>query len=210
MKDNAKTIIFSIILGLICSIMLTAASLLTAPYRTANEKAEMVRNYLAVLEVPVDEKATAQTLLDVFDKNVKMREIGNLTFYEYVPEGSAAGKLLAVAVPFSGPGLWAQIKGVIAFEPDLSTIRGIRFYQQEETPGLGGEIGSAWFQKQFKGKSIVSSDGNAGFSILKPGGSSDNNSVDGIAGATLTADRVQVMLDKLAKDVWKERDSYGR
>ena len=93
---------------------------------------------------------------------------------------------MAVAVPFSGPGLWGGIEGVMALEPDLVTIRGVRFYKQEETPGLGGEIGSDTFQNQFAGKRMISPEGVAGFRIVKPGTGADVNSVDGISGATLT------------------------
>ena len=65
-----------------------------------------------------------------------------------------------MAVPFSGSGVWGPIEGVLALEPDMQTIRGVRFYKQEETPGLGGEIASDWFQAQFKGKTLVSAAGD--------------------------------------------------
>lgn len=205
MRDNMRTIVFATVLAVVCSVVLTATSLLTRPYREANEEAEEVLNFLSVLEVPVDDKWDSKTLLKVFNKNVRISEVGDLTIYENISE---SGTPSVVAVLFSGPGLWAPIKGILSLDPDLLTIRGIRFYQQEETPGLGGEIGSDWFQDQFRGKEIVSETGEPGFNILKPGNKKDKNSVDGISGATMTSDRVQTILDSLARKLWEERSSY--
>jgi Na+-transporting NADH:ubiquinone oxidoreductase subunit C len=207
-KEQSRTLVFAGVLGLICAGLLAGISQYTAPYRQANEKAEEVRNYLAALGVPVPAEANAQELLRVFEKNVKEISLGELPAYEYIPESGAARAALAVAVPFSGVGLWGPVKGVLALEPDLRTIREIRFYQQEETPGLGGEIGAEWFRRQFEGKQIVSSAGEPGFRILKPGSPADANAVDGITGATMTSQRVQNIVDDLAKRVWKERERY--
>ena len=80
----------------------------------------------------------------------------------------------------------------------------MRFYQQEETPGLGGEIGSRWFQEQFEGKSIADAAGNPGFRIVKPGRPAGENAVEGISGATMTSDRVAAMLDRLGKAIAEE------
>ena len=206
-KDNARTIVFAVVLGIVCSATLAVASVFTAPFRKSNEEAEKVKNFLSVLDVPVNKKADSKTLLDTFKKNVRVLKSGDLTLYENVPENSAA-KPSVIAIPFAGAGLWAPIEGVISFKPDLLTISGISFYKQDETPGLGGEIGSNWFQEQFKGKKIVSESGKPGFRIIKPGGKTDINSVDGISGATMTSDRVQKILDDLAKTVWEERKNY--
>ncbi len=204
-KDNVRTVVFAVVLGIVCSATLAVASTFLSPYRKANEEAEKVRNYLAVLDIPIDEKWDSKTLLDVYKKEVHTQKLGDFTLYE---TNSSSGGI--IAVPFSGPGLWAPVEGVISFESDLKTIHGIRFYKQEETPGLGGEIGSLWFQKQFKGKKIVSKNGKPGFHIVKPGTPADSNAVDGITGATMTSERVQTMLDSLAKKLWKERDTYVR
>ena len=87
----------------------------------------------------------------------------------------------------------------------MVTIRGIRFYKQEETPGLGGEIGASWFQDQFKGKKIVSPSGEYGFSINKPGSGTGSNQVDGITGATMTSERVGIMIDNILKILGEEQ-----
>ena len=123
MRDNLRTLVFAGALALICSLLLAATSLLTAPYRLANEEAEEKKNFLAALEVPVAENAGAETLLKVFDENIRVTTLGDIDLYEYAPPGSETA--VAVAVPFSGPGLWAPVRGVLALEPDLRTIRGM-------------------------------------------------------------------------------------
>lgn len=209
MKDSTHTLIFATVLGLVCSILLAGTSRFTAPYARANEKAEEVRNFLRALGVPFEPEAGSKALLDIFEKNVRVSQLGDLPIYRYIPASSGSDQPLAIAVPLSGPGLWGPIRAVVAFEPDMVTIRGVRFYKQEETPGLGGEIGSEWFQKQFTGKRIVSTAGTPGFRIVKPGERSDTNSVDGITGATMTSDRVQEMINGLAKRLAKEAQNSG-
>jgi len=207
-NTNLKTIVFATVLGLICSLSLVLVNIQTKPLREANERAEELRNYLFALEVPVSPDAGAEELLEIFDKSIRIKEVGSLTFYEYYSEEGSSNSPTAIAVPLSGPGLWGRIDGVLAMEPDLKTIRAVRFFKQTETPGLGGEIGAEWFQSQFTGKSILSSSGTPGFRIGKPGEARDENSVDGISGATMTSDMVEDILAELMNMVWKARSEY--
>jgi Na+-transporting NADH:ubiquinone oxidoreductase subunit C len=201
--NTVQTLTFATVLGVTCSVLLVGASRFTEPYRKANEKAEEVRNFLAALEAPVPEGATAADLLAIFEASVRKEARDGLTLYAYVPAG--AEEAVALAVPFSGAGVWGPIEGVLALEPDQTTIRGVRFYKQEETPGLGGEIASDWFQEQFRGRKIVSASGTPGFRVRKPGTLSDDNVVDAITGATMTSDRVESMLDGLARRLRGEK-----
>ena len=208
MKDNPRIILFTAVLAVICSLLLAGSTLFTAPYRQANERAEELRNFLAVLGAPVQELRESQGLLALFNRDVRVKSLGPLTLYEYYPDSGGGAKPLAVAIPFTGMGLWGVIKGVLALEPDLRTIKAISFYQQEETPGLGGEIASGWFRKQFQNKLLFSADGQAGLRVIKPGGQAGPSEVDGISGATMTSQRVELMLDNLAKSIAEERDAY--
>ena len=208
MKDNTRIILFTVVLAVICSLLLAGSTIFTAPYRQANEKAEEVRTFLSVLGAPVQGVSDSRELLAIFNREVRVKTLGSLTLYEYLPESGKSDKPAAVAVPFKGMGLWGPIKGVLALQSDLRTIKTISFYQQEETPGLGGEIGADWFRKQFENKQILSADGQAGFRVLKPGGQPGPTEVDGISGATMTSQRVGLMLDNLAKSIAEERKQY--
>lgn len=204
MKDSLHTLIYSAVLGLVCATLLTTAATITEPYQKKNAEAEKKRNILAVLAVPFDEKASPQELVELFEKNVRKVNIGELEAFTYTPD--SGGKV--TAVPFAGPGLWGPIKGFLALEEDMRTIVGVTFHEQEETPGLGGEITSDWFRGQFKGRRIVDDDGKPGI-IIRIGSAARVNEVDGITGATMTCDKVQDMLNEVIEKIVKEQNGHG-
>jgi len=123
--------------------------------------------------------------------------------YVYAPAESG-GKVLAVAIPFAGQGLWGPIRGFLALEPDLTTIRGFRIFQQEETPGLGGEIQSAEFGSQFRGKAIRDASGQPGLWVRRKGKAAGANELDGITGATMTCDKLTGILNAAVREIPKE------
>jgi len=111
------------------------------------------------------------------------------------------GKII-YAIHISGKGLWSTIKGYLALEDLVSPsgkkmqdITGITFYEQKETPGLGGDIVKPFFTSRFVGKSMF--DGTVQpLEIVKAGEPTPGNStVDGITGATLTCNGVQKLIN---------------
>lgn len=100
-------------------------------------------------------------------------------------------------VPVRGKGLWGPIWGYIAFEPDLNTISGAIYDHQGETPGLGAEINTDWFEAYFKGKEIFNEEGEFVSVKVVKGQETDNNphAVDAISGGTITSDGVDAMLE---------------
>ena len=64
--------------------------------------------------------------------------------------------------------------------------------------------------KAIQRKEILSADGKPGFEITKPVKASGPNEVNGITGTTMTSERVQAIIDELAKKIWKVRDKYVR
>ena len=107
-------------------------------------------------------------------------------------------------IPLYGAGLWDAIWGYVALDGDKNTIVGANFDHKGETPGLGAEITTDWFQAQFAGKSLLK-DANADFStsnfasvIVVKGGAKagDVHGVDGISGGTITSDGVSDMLEE--------------
>ncbi|MBI5725090.1 MAG: FMN-binding protein [Planctomycetes bacterium] len=200
------TMIYAVVLGVVCAAMLTAAGQFAAPYKEANAKADEMRHVLTVLRVPFDPKSTAAKLAQAFEQNVRGRDRGGMSVYEYV---ASDGKMLAQAVPFAGPGVWGPMRGFLALGPDGVTIVEVSFYEQEETPGLGGEIGSKWFQDQFQGRRIVDAQNRPGIRIRRDG-AKGSNEVDGIAGATMTCDKVEIMLNETIQRLLKERKNNDR
>lgn len=99
-------------------------------------------------------------------------------------------------VSVRGSGLWDEIWGNIAIESDFTTIAGVAFDHKAETPGLGAEIkDNPAFPAQFEGKKLYDEEGDYTAVIVRKGGArNDRNEVDGISGATITADGVEEML----------------
>ena len=194
MKGSVYTLIYAAVLGSACALLLTGAAEFTEEARKANAEAEEALNILLALKVPLPDNVTSKQVVEIREQNVQGEDL-----YIYSPP-DANGTVLAVAIRFAGRGLWGPIKGFLALEPDMKTIRGITFYEQEETPGLGGEITTKEFRGQFEGKSIIGVDGTPGI-IISVGGEDAPNKVDGITGATMTCDKVQAMLNEAIKSI---------
>ncbi len=120
--------------------------------------------------------------------------------YKFMDEENPK-EVSAYIVPVFGNGLWDRIWGFVALEPDLVTVRGVRFDHKGETPGLGARITDEGVQARYVGKKIYSDIGEL-LSIEMVKGESgdpsmyDEYHVDGMSGATLTAKGVNAMLEK--------------
>lgn len=95
-----------------------------------------------------------------------------------------------------GSGLWDAIWGNIAIDKDMNTIVGASFDHAGETPGLGAEIkDNPKFPASFVGKKIFDEKGEYVSITARKGGAKDaSHDVDGIIGATVTADGVTKMM----------------
>jgi Na+-transporting NADH:ubiquinone oxidoreductase subunit C len=96
----------------------------------------------------------------------------------------------------SGKGLWDDVWGYVGFKADAATVNGAVFDHKGETPGLGSIITEAWFEDQFKGKTIEEAGVYSPIKVLKPGKDLDNHQVDGISGATFTGVGIDEMLER--------------
>jgi Na+-transporting NADH:ubiquinone oxidoreductase subunit C len=116
------------------------------------------------------------------------------------------GQLVSYALPISGQGFWAPIKGVIGIADDKRTIFGIAFYEQNETPGLGGQIMTSVFRNQFLGK--VLSEGDKPLTFKRPGEVLGENDVHAVTGATQTSTRLEKIVNTALKD-WSSKLADG-
>ena len=100
------------------------------------------------------------------------------------------GDLTAVILPIVGAGLWSTMYGFIALSPDLRTITGLTFYEHGETAGLGGEIDNPRWQGLWRGRQAFDDAWTPRVTVIKGAAGSpeeDPYSIDGLAGATITA-----------------------
>lgn len=99
-------------------------------------------------------------------------------------------------IPLLGRGLWGQIWGYIALDNDFSSVYGAVFDHAKETPGLGAEINTRWFQEKFNGKQIFDNTGTfVSLQVVKGGASPDNiHGVDALSGGTITSKGLEEMV----------------
>lgn len=125
----------------------------------------------------------------------------------YIVEGSA-GQMETLILPVRGYGLWSTLHGFLALRDDLSTVQGFGFYQHAETPGLGGEVDNPRWRGQWPGKQVFDDAGKLAIQVVKgsapSSGPNASHQVDGLAGATLTANGVNNLLH-----YWLGVDGFG-
>lgn len=156
----------------------------TITEEVVNEDGNVIKGVDAFSIVPADEQK---------QENLKPNYKAKLPLYQYKGD-----KGEVYVIPLTGNGLWGSIFGYIAVDPNYSKVDGVIFDHEKETPGLGAEITSKWFQQQFKGKKIKDDKGKLySIKVLKGRGNElDAYSVDGISGATITSTGVMKMLEK--------------
>ena len=104
------------------------------------------------------------------------------------------GTLLYV-VPCYGQGLWGPIWGYIALRDDCNTLYGAVFDHSGETPGLGSQIATPKYVRQFVGKTIFEHDRFVSISVVKGGAKPDDaHAVDAISGGTITSKALEKLL----------------
>ena len=120
--------------------------------------------------------------------------IGRREKYSFVYFIKKDGKLDQIVLPINGKGLWSTLYGFLSLDADLNTVRGLTFYEQAETAGLGGEIANPSWQKLWVGKKVYGEQGAVDIRVIKgivdPNNLQAIHQIDGLAGATLTGNGV--------------------
>lgn len=131
-------------------------------------------------------------------KNYKLKPEERLfPVFKYV-NAEDSTKIEAYILPVFGNGLWDRIWGFVALDNKLEAIKGISFGHKAETPGLGARISEdPVISERFEGKKIYDDEGKlVSVSMVKgeKGATLDEHHVDGMSGATMTANGVNRML----------------
>jgi Na+-transporting NADH:ubiquinone oxidoreductase subunit C len=218
MSNRLKSIIFAAILCFVCSAILTTASTGLQRFQQQNMRIDRHRNILmSVGLVKADRRYTTEEIESMYAEFIKPLWVdsdgqlietpqggqNNLPLYIHQKDNQIEGYI----VPINSRGLWGRIQGYLAIENDGSTISGFTVYKHSETPGLGGEIEKAWFQKNWIGKQIVDRSGEFVSVSIAKGAVQDvipapkqSNYVDGISGATLTGKYLTAGLKDVLED----------
>lgn len=102
-----------------------------------------------------------------------------------------------VVIPIEGIGLYGTLYGFIALDRDMTTVRGLAFYENRETPGLGGEVDNPKWRALWPGRKAFDAEWVPRIALAKgPAGPPDQDPhrVDGLSGATITSNGVSRML----------------
>jgi Na+-transporting NADH:ubiquinone oxidoreductase subunit C len=221
-NSNKYTFIFASVMVVIVAVLLSLAAIGLGPYQARNVKAEKMQDILSSIGVMSDAKQAEK----LFNEHLKQQLVLN-TQGQPVTNGisafdvdlkkeldkARAGKAdeqlfplfvfnkdakLYYVIPVRGKGLWGPIWGYVALEGDMNTVYGASFGHKGETPGLGAEIETEAFEKQFVGKKILDETGNfVSVKVVKGGaGPEDTHGVDAISGGTITSNGVSEMLKR--------------
>lgn len=204
MSNHIKSIIFAVVLSIVCSSLLTLASTGFKEYRLRNIAIDKQKNILKSVGLIEEDKAPLPDTIDkLYTNSIKQMWVdsegkivskeqkgtNDLPVYLHVKDGT----IQSYIIPVDSRGLWGRISGYLALKKDGTTVSGFTVYNHSETPGLGGEIDKSWFQKNFAGKKILDDQGKfvsvaiaKGRVVEKIPDRRQKNFVDGISGATLT------------------------
>lgn len=112
-----------------------------------------------------------------------------------------------IILPVHGKGLWSTMYGFIALDAeDFNTIKSFAFYEHGETPGLGGEVDNPrWKNSWKKNKKAFDEAWEPAIQLAKgPAQEDAEHEVDGLSGATLTANGVRNLVR-----FWLGDEGYG-
>ncbi|MDN3700077.1 Na(+)-translocating NADH-quinone reductase subunit C [Vibrio artabrorum] len=139
-------------------------------------------------------KDPAQSIkLSAGDDVAKIIRRANTGTVYLVKDGAETSKVI---IPIHGNGLWSMMYAFVAVETDGNTVAGITYYEQGETPGLGGEVENPTWRAQFVGKKLFDENHKPAIKIVKGGApQGSEHGVDGLSGATLTSVGVQHTFD---------------
>lgn len=114
-----------------------------------------------------------------------------------------SGETKMIVLPVHGKGLWSTMYGFLVLGPSTTTVKGIGFYAHGETPGLGGEIDNPTWKASWAGKKLLDENFSPVLKLVK-GVAKTETEIDGLSGATLTANGVSGTIK-----YWLGKNGFG-
>ena len=126
----------------------------------------------------------------------RLRRLEKYSLVYLVKDGKTIKQII---LPVRGKGLWSTMYAYVALDGNLTTIRGVSFYQHGETPGLGGEVENRNWLKGWQGKEVYNDSGKVALQFAKGQAAEDKEAklhqIDGLSGATLTTKGVDKLME---------------
>ena len=207
MKKRLHSIVFMFVLTFFFAAIVSAVKIHNEERIQTNQQVKLQRIILAVLSIPLHERATNREVLETFERRVKPIEVKQQKLYVGYAENGK--QITGYAFPVGGAGFWGPVYGMVSVDPEASRILGIAFYRHSETPGLGARITEPWFTKQFTGLPLFPVEGDKKIFYLKQAGPGKGpNELDAITGATGTSRAVETFvnrdLDRFLRETWEQ------
>lgn len=221
-QSNTYVIVFAIGLTIVLGGLLSVTSVGLKPLQDKQVELDTKKKILGAV-ITLDAELTPEQILEMYDQRVESMLVdidGNVIenaevtaekidigknhkidpqerMYPIFKYSNERGELEAYILPTFGAGLWDWISGFVALDKDLNTIKGVAFDHKQETPGLGARITEEGVKGRYKGKTIFEGDELASVTMVKGEGNTDlgDHQVDGMSGATMTANGVNQMFD---------------
>ena len=220
-QGNTYTIIYASVMVIIVAAGLSFAALTLKPFQDKNVQIEKKQNILSSVHLGLDaanqlnkqkyiETLYEQYITEAFVVDSKGNRVDGNAFAVDVKKENAKPidqRTLPIFVctkndasknyiiPVYGRGLWGPIWGYVALKSDFNTVVGVVFDHKSETPGLGAEINTLIFQKQFNDKQLFKNEKFVSIKVVKNQMTSENpHAVDAISGGTITSNGVDEML----------------
>jgi Na+-transporting NADH:ubiquinone oxidoreductase subunit C len=117
------------------------------------------------------------------------------------------GSVEQLVLPIEGMAMWGTVYGFLALDRDGTTVRGLTFYEQKETPGLGGEISNPKWQALWVGRKAYDANWAPQLAVIKGRAGppdKDPHKVDGMSGATITSNGITRLVR-----FWLSADGYA-
>jgi len=222
-NSNGYILIYTAILTVFCAAALYITAQVLKPAQDENIKLAQKESILATV-LKIDDTWDKNKINKVYDERVKGMVLdynGNvvagkkvedinveaeckkplkermLPLYEIASENDKT-KVEYYVIATSGKGLWDKISSFMSIKADLETVNGIVFDHKAETPGLGARIkDDEAVYSRYAGKSIYNEGKITPIKMMKGEGndySNNKHAVDGMSGATKTAEGVNDMI----------------
>lgn len=213
-NGNTYTFLYAAIMVVLVAAVLASVSMVLKPRQKRNFEIEKKKNILASVNIESNattaEKIYSEKILNEYVVNVKGDEVDGDAFNTNLKKerAKAANEMvlpifefqtdegIKYVLPLRGSGLWGPIWGFISLSEDMNTIYGANFDHEGETPGLGAEISTVAFEKEFVGKKLFDNSGKlVSILVAKVGQvAPEEHRVDGISGGTITSKGLEKML----------------
>lgn len=202
----SNTLFVAVGLSLICSVLVASAAVVLKPIQLKNQEEYRQRIILEVAGLMQPDASIAELFATIQPAAV---ELANGESVEIYLE-QEAGQTRQIILPISGPGLWSTMRGYLALAPDGTTVKGIRFYEHGETPGLGDQIDKEDWRALWVGRKIYDDTGATRIEVVRGFVARDGSNpdaqyqIDGLSGATLTGNGVTDLVQ-----YWTGPEGFG-